>query len=39
MNFGLYALNAFMAPKDDGLSHKTTSPSSKNIFPAKSKPC
>ena len=36
MNLDPYDLNAFIAPKYDGLSHKTTSPSFKNTLPAKS---
>ena len=39
MNLDPYDLNAFIAPKYDGLSHKTTSPSFKNTLPAKSNPC
>ena len=38
MNLDPYDLNAFIAPKYDGLSHKTTSPSFKNTLPAKSNP-
>ena len=39
INSGSYAFIAFSAPIYDGLSHKTTSPLSKNVFPEKSKPC